>query len=115
MKNCGIVVLLILFSFCASAQTSQTQETTKKIETIKKHKIKVFPNPATNVVNILGLINSNQANIIVSDLYGTIVLQHQWAIRNNSLSIPIPSLDSGIYVVHIKSKKQQVQTKFYKK
>lgn len=115
MKNCGIVIFLILFSFCATAQSSQIQETSVQKKEITKQKIKVFPNPATNVVNILGLRNSTQANIYISDVSGHLVLQHQWAIRTNSLSIPIPNLNSGIFVVRIESQEQQVQTKFYKK
>lgn len=115
MKNWGVVIFLILFSFFMTAQTAETEATTFQKETVAKQKIKVFPNPATNVINILGLVNSTQARIIISDLSGNVVLQHQWAIRHKSLSIPIPTLNSGIYVIRIESKEQQVQTKFYKK
>jgi len=86
-----------------------------KQETSSVQKIKVFPNPATNVVNVLGLKNSDRADISISDVYGNIVLNHQWRIKNNALNIPISTLNSGIYIVSVRSKEQQIQTKFYKK
>ena len=36
-------------------------------------------------------------------------------IKNNALNIPIVTLKPGIYIVTIRSKKQNIQTKFYKK
>ena len=113
MKNAGLLILFILFSFCANAQTLENHETST--ETVVKQKIKVFPNPATNVVNILGLKNSSRATITISDISGNIALQHQWSIRNNAVSIPVPNLNAGIYVVRIESEEQQIQTKFYKR
>lgn len=77
-------------------------------------KIKVFPNPATSVINILGLQNSNEAFIRVSDIFGNTVLQHQWTIKNNALNIPVSALKKGMYVITIHSNEHTIQTKFYK-
>ncbi|MEM9141829.1 MAG: T9SS type A sorting domain-containing protein [Bacteroidota bacterium] len=77
-------------------------------------KVKLFPNPATNVINVLGLKNSDQAHIVISDTYGTPVLQHKWRIKNNAINIPIAHLDSGIYLISINCKEQKVREKFYK-
>lgn len=77
-------------------------------------KVKVFPNPATNVVNVLGLKNTSKADISVMDIYGNTVLAYQWAIRRNALNIPISTLEPGAYIIHIRSEEQQVRTKFYK-
>ncbi len=114
MKNWALVFTFMLFSFWLSAQNNSEQKPTSQKEVVLKQKIKVFPNPATKVVNILGLRNTSRANISISEISGNTVLKHQWAIRNNAVSIPIPNLDSGIYVVKIESKEQQIQTKFYK-
>jgi len=114
MKNWGLLFLFILCSFCLTAQDNENQTLVSQHETVLKQKIKVFPNPATNVVNILGLKNSIQANITISDISGNVLIHRQWAIRNNAVSIPIPNLEKGIYVVRIDSKEQQIQTKFYK-
>lgn len=115
MKKGVLLFIFILFSFGAIAQTDENQESLAQQEQRAAKKVKVFPNPATNVVNVLGLVNSSRSTITISDISGNEVLRHQWAIRNNSVSIPIPNLNSGIYVVRIASKIQKVQTKFYKK
>lgn len=115
MKKGAILFILVMFSFAATAQTEERQESSAQKEQKTTKKIKVFPNPATNVVNVLGLINSTRSTIIISDISGIEVLRHQWSIRNNAVSIPIPNLNTGIYVVRIESQEQKIQTKFYKK
>lgn len=107
-----IVLITLLFSFVGSAQSNADQPTLQETQISKK--VKVFPNPATSVVNILGLQNSAKATIVISDVNGNVVLQHQWAIRRKALNIPISDLNPGIYVVSIRSEEQQVYTKFYK-
>lgn len=105
-----VVLLLIMafsLSFSANAQTDGQ-------EIVITKKVKVFPNPASNVVNVLGLKNSARAEISVLDSYGNTVLEHRWAIKNNALNIPISSLNSGVYIITIRSQEQQVKTKFYK-
>lgn len=77
-------------------------------------KVKVFPNPATNVVNVLGLKNTSNADISIMDIYGNTVLAYRWAIRRNALNLPISTLNSGAYIILIHSEEQQVRTKFYK-
>lgn len=114
MKKLLIIVFLLLGSQLSHSQSTETLSIPGEKEKVAEQKIKVFPNPATNVVNILGLQNSSKANITISDISGNIMLQHKWAIRNNSLSIPIPNLNAGIYVVRIESDEQKMQTKFYK-
>ena len=108
-----ITGIIVLGHQCVVAQSKNQNETVPTTET-KTQKVIVFPNPATNVVNILGLHNSSRAAISITDTYGTLVLQHRWEIKNNALNIPITSLNSGIYIVTIRSEEQQVRTKFYK-
>ena len=115
MKTLTISFVFILFSLSVAAQANIEEKTSARVEVSSKQKIKVFPNPATNVVNILGLINSDKADIQISDVYGNVVQRHQWRIKNNALNIPIVNLSSGIYIVTIISHEQKIQTKFYKK
>lgn len=110
MKKFLIIIFILGFQFAIAQSGVYIEET--PISEIQK--VKVFPNPAVNVVNIIGLQNSNRAEIQITDTYGNIVLQHRWAINNNALNIPVTSLDSGIYMVTIRSSEQQVQIKFYK-
>lgn len=105
---------LILLSYCSLGLAQTNESIVSQPETPSVQKVKVFPNPATNVVNILGLKNSNKADIIISDVYGNVQLKHQWRIKNNALNIPIASLNSEIYIVTISSQEQQIQKKFLK-
>ncbi|MEP2277990.1 T9SS type A sorting domain-containing protein [Maribacter sp.] len=76
--------------------------------------IKIFPNPATNVVNVLGLKNDSNAAISIRDSYGTQIIYHQWDIKRNSLNIPVFNLEKGLYMISIQSEHQNVKAKFYK-
>lgn len=113
-KDISIVCFIVLLCSYGHAQENKINGSVQ-VETATAQKVKVFPNPATNVVTILGLINSDRADILISDVYGNVMLKHQWRIKNNALSIPIVKLTSGIYIVTIISNKQKIQTKFYKK
>lgn len=113
MKKALFTMILLFFCSWGLAQTNEIIANQKETPTIQN--IKVFPNPATNVVNILGLKNSDKADILISDAYGNALLKHQWRIKNNAINIPIASLETGIYMVTIISLEQKVQTKFYKK
>tara|TARA_R110001606_G_scaffold388916_1_gene554577 strand:- start:3139 stop:3438 length:300 start_codon:yes stop_codon:yes gene_type:complete len=76
--------------------------------------IKVFPNPATNVINVLGLKNDSNAAISIRDSYGTQIIYHQWDIKRNALNIPVFNLEKGLYMISIQSENQNVKAKFYK-
>ncbi len=55
-----------------------SKEGTTKRQGTNIQKIKIFPNPATNAINILGLQNSSRAEILISNIYGSVVLKHSW-------------------------------------
>ena len=110
IRRTFIFLPLVFSAFVLQAQLDKNEE-----HFPIKSEIIVFPNPAENTVHILGLENSDRANILISNTSGTIILQHHWEIRNNSLSIPIPNLQAGIYILAINSKEQQIKRKFYKK
>ncbi|MDB4293587.1 T9SS type A sorting domain-containing protein [Maribacter sp.] len=114
MRKLFLTVALVLAVYTAQAQLETTTAPRSEKEQVATPKVKVFPNPATNVVNVLGVLNSSSANIAISDMYGNVVLTHEWQIRNNALNIPVTNLKAGIYMVSIRSKEQVVQTKFYK-
>ncbi|MFC4096218.1 T9SS type A sorting domain-containing protein [Euzebyella saccharophila] len=103
-------VILLIMSLAVVAQEEPYSQ-----QTPKPQKVKVFPNPATNVVNIIGLTNSDKANITIYDIYGNPIFSRQWEIRKHALSIPVSSLEAGAYIITINSNQQNVRTKFYKK
>ena len=106
------IFLYFSFIFVLHIGFSQSTNAEKSFET--NSSIKVFPNPATNVINILGLKNVPSAWISITDLYGNQVISHQWVIKNNALNIPIFKLEQGVYLITIQSELETVQRKFYK-
>lgn len=115
MKTYFSFIVFFFLAFTAPAQMALGTGAPVKEQGIAQTKVKVFPNPATSVVNVLGLKNTSKADISILDIYGNIVLTHQWEIRRNAINIPITTLDSGAYIITIHSEEQQVRTKFYKR
>lgn len=111
---CFIVLLSAGIIGNAQSDTSEVEAAATAQPAATKAKVKVFPNPATNVVNVLGLENTSKADIAILDIYGNTVLARQWAVRRNALNIPVASLEPGAYIIRIDSEKNQVRTKFYK-
>ncbi|CAM3533892.1 T9SS type A sorting domain-containing protein [Zobellia roscoffensis] len=111
-----LVTLFTILFFVCNIQAQETAEASvgHKTTATSVKKVKVFPNPATNVVNVLGLQNTSKATISIMDIYGNTVLSHQWEIRRNAISVPVSSLDSGAYIITIRSNEQKVRLKFYK-
>ena len=103
MKNLCFYLLFLTLIHAGFSQSNTTGST-----------VKVFPNPATTVINVLGLKNDQKAEIHIMDTYGNQVIFHQWTIKNNALNIPILNLEKGMYLLSIQSEHQKVKTKFYK-
>lgn len=104
VKSQMVVLCLIVSSICFCQLSKHDPN----------NDVKIFPNPATTVLNVLGLKNDHHASIVISDSYRNTVINHQWDIKNHSLNIPVFKLEKGIYVITIQSEHQTVQTKFYK-
>lgn len=114
MKTYITLSLFLCLAFTSYAQTVDKNNGNSATQVISETKVKVFPNPATSVVNVLGLKNTSKATISILDIYGNVVLAHQWEIRRNAVNIPIVTLDSGAYIITVSSNEQQVRIKFYK-
>ena len=111
MKN---VILFFIFITTIHVGFSQSNNHEISADINNTIKIKVFPNPATNVINVLGLHNSTIASIIITDMYGAQVISHQWVIKHNALNIPIFNLEKGVYSITIQTEHQTIQRKFFK-
>jgi len=114
MKTYIVLSIFLCLVYTGYAQTSDKTDGTSNTQVVSEVKVKIFPNPATSVVNVLGLKNTSKATISILDIYGNVVLAHQWEIRRNAINIPITTLASGAYIITIRSNEQQVRTKFYK-
>jgi hypothetical protein len=93
------------------ARTFQlTVTSTLGIEEIVKNNFVLYPNPATNVLNIKGDFDSNES-VTIFNMLGQTVLRK--AVTTNEESIDIGALSSGIYNVYFNNAK--VSYKFVKK
>ena len=115
MKKLLLTIATLLLLSTTYGQSGVTLDSISKNERIASPKVKVFPNPATTVVNILGLLNSSKAQITISDMNGKPVVSIEREIRKKALNIPVTALEPGLYVITVRSEEQYVKTKFYKK
>lgn len=105
----------MIIAYTGRAQSASSTESAENNQTLQKTQVKIFPNPATNLVNVLGLKNTSRADISILDIYGNIVATYHWEIRRNAINIPISTIEPGAYIIVIHSDEQHIRTKFYKK
>jgi len=85
--------------------------------TLSSALIKAFPNPTDDIVNIeASNINSNIANISVTDITGKVLLQKDVEVSNNGFltSVDMKSFARGLYILTVKTDMQQYITKIVK-
>lgn len=76
-----------------------------------KADLKVYPNPANNVIFVESNVNAVQ-QVTVSDLTGRTMAQYE--LNNQKLEINIASLSSGTYMLTFRNGNQLSSTKFVK-
>ena len=81
------------------------------INEVDLFQIRVFPNPATDVLNILTGLNDN-CSVSISNLIGEKVVQID--DKCNSLSVPINQLTQGVYYLTIINRGKEKKVKFVK-
>jgi len=97
---------------CAKGTISLTVNADMITNNIKN--IEVFPNPANNVVNVIGL-SKNTNRIEVVSASGKKVFSKNVTKRSNSHIIDVSSLSAGVYFVEIYSDNKKEIRKFIKK
>ena len=80
------------------------------IASFDQHSFFIYPNPSTEVLNIQTPNNLQIDSRIFFDIYGKKVLQDQ----QNSNSINIQNLSSGLYILQITADGKTFQSKFIK-
>lgn len=76
-------------------------------EIIKKDQVLVFPNPATNILNIEFADISATFQIILYDVYGKKVMKSQ-GINSKSMKLQTNEIPDGIYIIEIINNNQKV-------
>jgi hypothetical protein len=67
--------------------------------------LKVYPNPASNRINIQSNFQLINAEYIISDLFGNTILQGK--IMNENTNIEIANFSKGIYLLTVKNDAKQ--------
>ena len=78
-------------------------ETLGVTDSVLAEAISLYPNPASDIINISNNLNVELENITVYDMNGRIVIQHIVTNNSGNQVINVSELSSGIYVVQIKS------------
>jgi hypothetical protein len=73
-------------------------------EKTKNDFLKLYPNPTTNLVNIIYNVNTSDNFIIeVIDLQGKIIFSKDLINKNGQLQVDVSKLSDGIYFVNLKT------------
>jgi len=78
---------------------------TNVIDAFRKSDLIVYPNPASNQINIQSNFQLINAEYIISDLFGNTILQGN--IMNENTNIEIANFSKGIYLLTIKNDAKQ--------
>jgi hypothetical protein len=84
--------------------------TTSNVAEIKSVSVKIYPNPAQEVLNLIATTNLNQVEII--DAYGNVV--KRFNPNQAQFQLPIESLAQGIYYLKIKTVDSNLTERFVK-
>jgi hypothetical protein len=89
---------------CAEVDAARgTQPVTKinSTETIKTNGIKIFPNPARDVLNV-ELSNANETSVVkIFSATGELVKTFVTGVNKNNLQINVSGLARGVYAINI--------------
>lgn len=88
------------------------QDGPEVVASTENSKIKVYPNPAHNELNI-SIENSNLAEIFIYDMKGVVVYHD--IINNGQQIVGLESFNTGLYMVFIITPEETFRTKFIKK
>ncbi|MBQ4818722.1 immunoglobulin domain-containing protein [Aquimarina sp. MMG016] len=84
-------------------------------ETIMVNDLNIYPIPASDYLNIAGLGNFKNTEILITDITGNVVLSSSPKETETQIQLSISNLATGMYLVHITTSTQTITTKIYKK
>ena len=76
--------------------------------------IKIYPNPAENILNI-DLESKSIDSLTLYDINGRQIFQHMYSTYPTKVLLNLPNIDSGIYILRITSGEQVYHKKVFKK
>jgi hypothetical protein len=110
VKKSGSYYVIVASEYCYSDPSNTIAvNLSNSIQTYSSEKIKLVPNPATEIISIAGL--NHNAYLQLFDLNGKLILAKEIADKE---PISVGSLHSGIYVVQIFTEKYMITEKLIK-
>lgn len=107
-SEAGVGDHLVLYSYTnadgceATAEQMLTVETCTGIREISENGIKIFPNPARDMVNLTSV--TEFSNIMVINNLGQTVIEK--AVNGNSYQLNTSDLESGLYLIRIETENE---------
>jgi hypothetical protein len=91
------------FNPAVITNTFETEFTTTLLNTdFKAIEFSIFPNPTRNTVELkFSKITSNKINTAIYDIQGKLILNSNNELLNNSISLNVSSLKSGMYFMQV--------------
>lgn len=77
-------------------------------------KIKIYPNPATDALNISNELSFSNATLYITDMTGRAILK-KTSVTGTSATVNLSSLSNGTYLVRIEDDGKSTTSKFIKK
>jgi PKD repeat protein len=97
--------VLINSENCTDTSVLKVNIGTTGINDIKNSKIKIYPNPTNNIINIERLNKNENNNIQIFDMQGKLVITK---IFTEKVMIDLSELDNGVYVIKIGEVAQRI-------
>lgn len=115
-SNMHIVVVLIdaTVGSIVSAQQSSISEALSVEEVSGIDSIKLYPNPATDKINIALQSGSGDYNISVTDMLGRTVINNKYEgiFGTQNIELPVSELNAGHYIMNINDGNASYSAKF---
>jgi hypothetical protein len=109
-QNLGVAVWIQDVETKYVLQSTEGSIVTSSFELDKKE-IKVFPNPSSEIVNILLPLNHSASTVVIYDVIGNLVFSEKIIESKNNYKINLADFRSGIYQIVISSKDKIITEK----
>lgn len=102
---------------CANGESDMSQPLSVKVEHIGineyESKLELFPNPVDNKLYISSDVNIEEINIF--NIMGVQIYNEQFTMKDEKYAIDVDNLQSGIYIIEIKTNNNSIIKRFIKK
>lgn len=115
MRNLGLILSFFLLLFLSGAAFGQTQDgiayTSEKMDLSKS--ITVYPNPATDYVNIkLSTLDASTAKISLYTILGSELQIEKETVNDHEVRLKVKDLATGYYLIAVRDEQLQFKATY---